>query len=459
MKLYEGSLFVLLGHNGAGKSTTVSMLTGLYPPTSGDASMYGLSVVHQMSLIQRQMGVCPQHDVLYEKLTVREHIELYQALKGIDFRADQAKADVSALLQKVGLKEKADAFTDALSGGMKRKLSVAIALINAPKVVFLDEPTSGMDPHSRRAIWSLLEQEKRNRVVVLTTHFMDEADILGDRIAIMSAGRLRVLGSSLFLKSRFGIGYTLTIDLTSATTRGAVVDVVRKHVAAAEMISEAGSELSMRLPLAATPSFPALFVALDDAIAAAALGVAAYGVSVTSLEEVFIRLAGDSHEHSTAEASAEETPVAAKALAELESSTESLASLGADTGVRTRTLSQLHMDKSGMQGTGYVAPAEVHGRSPASPYAALEVAPYADKASRGGGHASADTRTQIAALVAKRVSMARRDPAFTRMQVPDTTAVSYCSFCVRADSSLCVCAGGAFSNGAFLGCVRFTQCT
>jgi ABC-type branched-subunit amino acid transport system ATPase component len=142
---YDSSIFCLLGHNGAGKTTTISMLTGLIPPTSGDATVFGHSIAEDMGSIRRLLGVCPQHDVLFPQLTVRQHLVLFSALKGVP--AADVAAEVQAKINLVGLTEKDGTQSRALSGGQRRKLSVAIALLgSSSKAVFLDEPTSGMDP-------------------------------------------------------------------------------------------------------------------------------------------------------------------------------------------------------------------------------------------------------------------------------------------------------------------------
>jgi ABC-type multidrug transport system ATPase subunit len=291
---YTGQVFALLGHNGAGKSTTVSMLTGLYPPTSGDATLYGQSISQELSSVQRMIGVCPQHDILFPLLTVREHLKLYGTIMGVS--GAQLPSLIQQYVDEVGLNDKIDQPSSSLSGGMKRKLSVAIALIGDPRVAFLDEPTSGMDPHSRRSVWTLLEKEKAGRIIVLTTHYMDEADLLGDRIAIMNKGKLRVLGSSLFLKTKFGIGYTLTLamaagkDASSEEYENALMTTIKKHVAKADLVSAAGTEMNLTLPLEASRHFATLFQELEDR--KDELAIQEYGVSVTSLEEVFLRLAG-----------------------------------------------------------------------------------------------------------------------------------------------------------------------
>jgi len=342
LTMYEGQITCLLGHNGAGKTTTISMLTGLYSPTSGDAFLHGYSIRHQMSSIRRHLGICPQHNVLFDTLTVREHLELLAVLKGTP--AALISRAVEDKIAEVGLSAKSDTYSAALSGGMKRKLSVGMALIGDSKVVFLDEPTSGMDPYSRRSTWDLLKRAKVGRVIVLTTHFMDEADLLGDRIAILANGVLRACGSSLFLKNQFGIGYSLTLvykrnvkpplspgagiqqqvqqENGSAVAReGAggssplhepllagergehvpaspvqvawsqerVLSFIRSFVPSAQALSQAAGEISFQLPLSSVSNFAALFDALEER--KDDMGVANYGVSMTRLEEVFLRLA------------------------------------------------------------------------------------------------------------------------------------------------------------------------
>ncbi|KAF0694082.1 hypothetical protein As57867_014957, partial [Aphanomyces stellatus] len=189
MTMYKNQITCLLGHNGAGKTTLISMLTGMIPASSGDATVNGLSLNGDLNEIRRSLGMCPQHDVLYTELTVQEHLMFYGKIKGYTGKA--LELEVEQKIVEVGLTEKRHVYSNELSGGMKRKLSLAIALLGDSKIVFLDEPTSGMDPYSRRSSWEIIMNNRYNRIVVLTTHFMDEADILGDRIAIMAEGELR----------------------------------------------------------------------------------------------------------------------------------------------------------------------------------------------------------------------------------------------------------------------------
>ncbi|EDO32070.1 predicted protein, partial [Nematostella vectensis] len=178
MDIYEGQITALLGHNGAGKSTLIGALTGMIQPSSGTALIYGkdISRFGDLAELRRNIGVCPQQDVIFEFLTVKEHLEFYFKLKtGGD---SQQNNGADAILKEIGLQEKKDDIAKNLSGGQKRKLSVGISLVGDPKVLFLDEPTSGMDPHSRREMWKLLQGQCKEKCVLLTTHFMDEADIL-----------------------------------------------------------------------------------------------------------------------------------------------------------------------------------------------------------------------------------------------------------------------------------------
>jgi len=214
LKLYENQITCLLGHNGAGKSSTISVLTGLYAPTSGDCSVYGSSISEELDFARESMGICPQHDVLFQELTVLEHLQFFKAIKGFD----PSMEEMVNIARDVGLESKLNAMSGTLTGGMKRKLSVAIAFCGNPKFVLLDEPTSGMDPLSRRSLWDLLRKKKKDSVILLTTHYMEEAEILADRIAVMKYGQLQCVGTSLFLKRRFGMGYKLRVLMDSTIT-------------------------------------------------------------------------------------------------------------------------------------------------------------------------------------------------------------------------------------------------
>ncbi|GLD96661.1 hypothetical protein PINS_up005344 [Pythium insidiosum] len=296
LTFYSGQITALLGHNGAGKTTTISMLTGLIAPTSGDATLYGRSIRNDFNELRQIMGICPQHDVLFNDMTVEEHLRLFGTMKRVP--PHKLQAEVDKMIQEVGLTEKRRVLSKNLSGGQKRKLSVAIAFIGDSKLVFLDEPTSGMDPYSRRFTWNLLQRNREDRVIVLTTHFMDEADILGDRIAIMADGQLCCAGSSLFLKNRYGAGYNLTLIKSPGCDVEAVSRFLRKYVSDSKCLSSYGSEIVFQLPSHASSLFPPLLESLDANMRS--LGIQQYGISVTTLEEVFLRIARDRDEGSLA---------------------------------------------------------------------------------------------------------------------------------------------------------------
>ncbi|MBN3299367.1 ABCA2 protein, partial [Amia calva] len=209
LNLHEGQVISFLGHNGAGKTTTMSILTGLFPPTSGSATIYGHDIRTEMDQIRQNLGMCPQHNVLFDRLSVEEHLWLYSRLKGM--AEDDIRKEMDKMIEDLELSNKRHSLVQTLSGGMKRKLSVAIAFVGGSRAVILDEPTAGVDPYARRAIWDLILKYKQGRTILLSTHHMDEADLLGDRIAILSHGKLKCCGSPLFLKSTYGDGYKLTL--------------------------------------------------------------------------------------------------------------------------------------------------------------------------------------------------------------------------------------------------------
>ncbi|XP_045030700.1 ABC-type organic anion transporter ABCA8 [Daphnia magna] len=294
LDVYEGQITAILGHNGAGKTTLFNMLTGMTSPTKGSAFLYGydLSDSNQLEEIRRMTGICPQHDVLFDLLTPVEHLAFYAKIRGV--REDLMNNEVEKALKDIDLTSKRNTPAGKLSGGQKRKLSIGIALIGDPKIVFLDEPTAGVDPYSRRHLWSLLQQRKANKVILLTTHFMDEADLLADRKAIVSKGKLRCMGSSLFLKNRFGVGYHLTFVLNdSFRDTDAVRKLVESYVETAKFNRHYGRELSYVLPRQYVASFPPLFSKLESLVnsgEANEMGFNSYGVSMTTLEEVFLKL-------------------------------------------------------------------------------------------------------------------------------------------------------------------------
>ncbi|XP_026873152.2 phospholipid-transporting ATPase ABCA1 isoform X2 [Electrophorus electricus] len=328
LNFYEGQITSFLGHNGAGKTTTMSILTGLFPPTAGTVYIKGMDIRTDMNAIRRTLGVCPQHNILFDILTVEEHVWFYGRMKGMS--SIEVKEEMTSLLEDVGLLHKRHEQTRNLSGGMQRKLSVAIAFIGGSKVVVLDEPTAGVDPYSRRGIWDLLLKYRKERTIILSTHYMDEADLLGDRIAIISQGRLCCCGSPLFLKARLGMGYYLTAvkESQSRTPNGAsaaklmatlrptpmkdnvssmsgdtgvgsevndsdtigLIALAQYYVPGARLVEDVGGEVVVNFPHAASQDGTlTLFLAELDR-RQAELGIVSYGLSDTTLEEIFLKV-------------------------------------------------------------------------------------------------------------------------------------------------------------------------
>ncbi|XP_068455300.1 retinal-specific phospholipid-transporting ATPase ABCA4-like isoform X1 [Clinocottus analis] len=333
INFYEGQITSFLGHNGAGKTTTLSILTGLFPPTSGTAYITGCDIRTDMDTIRSSLGMCPQYNILFNHLTVEEHILFYSLLKG---RAqEEAEREVEDMLVDLALPHKRDDEAQNLSGGMQRKLSVAMAFVGGSKVVILDEPTSGVDPYSRRSIWDLLLKYRDGRTVILSTHHMDEADLLSDRIAIISKGQLHCSGSPLFLKNCFGVGFYLTLvrrmkdlkkkendcDCASDCSCSCsictkykdqsqnpefqhldrvldgdvdnITSLIHHHVPEAKLIEMIGQELTYLLPNKGFKhrAYASLFRELEETLAD--MGLSSFGISDTSLEEIFIKVTAD----------------------------------------------------------------------------------------------------------------------------------------------------------------------
>ena len=206
-ELFKNEIFCLLGHNGAGKTTLIKMISGAEDPDAGDIFLNNISVVTNKNYLFRNIGLCQQEDIFFDYLTVYEHLKYMMEIKGI--KSDQQQ--ISTLINKIGLVEKQGAICKTLSGGEKRKLCVALALIGNSELVLLDEPTSGMDIMSKRALWDFLKEFKNEKIIILTTHSLDEAEYLGDRIGIMTNGQYICSGTSSYLKSKYPCGFNLNL--------------------------------------------------------------------------------------------------------------------------------------------------------------------------------------------------------------------------------------------------------
>ena len=202
LSIEQGELFSLLGVNGAGKTTTIKMLSCLTKPTSGDAVLLGKSIVKESAAVQEIIAVSPQETAVAPNLTVKENLELMAGVHG--FSREKAKARVAALIGEFGLDEITNKKAGKLSGGWQRRLSIAMALICEPKILFLDEPTLGLDILARSELWDTIRSLKGKITIILTTHYLEEAEALSDRVAIMKSGKLLLVGTADEIKAKAG---------------------------------------------------------------------------------------------------------------------------------------------------------------------------------------------------------------------------------------------------------------
>jgi len=226
LEIKKGELFSLLGPNGAGKTTTIRMLCCLLKPTKGTASILGHDIVRVPFAVKKLIGVSPQDTILSERLNCWENLALIGKVHGLS--SNEVKRRSEELLETMGLMERAKDRVRKFSGGMKRRLSIAMALVSNPQVLFLDEPTLGLDPQARRAIWEYIAGLKGKKTILLTTHYMEEADSLSDRIGIIDEGRVVALGTSQELKTNL-IEMRSMVVSTENLTAEVITDLQSKY--------------------------------------------------------------------------------------------------------------------------------------------------------------------------------------------------------------------------------------
>ncbi|XP_053563210.1 cholesterol transporter ABCA5 isoform X2 [Bombina bombina] len=285
--MYEGQITALLGHSSTGKTTLLNILSGLCPPSNGIATIYGHRVtdMDEIQELRKVMGTCQQTDINFDVLTVEENLSIFASLRGIDNKTKEQ--EINKILYDLDMHAVKHNQVSKLSVGQKRKLSVAIAILGDPKVLLLDEPTAGMDSCSRYTVWNLLRNRKSNHVIVFSTHIMEEADILADRKAVISQGTLKCVGSSLFLKSKLGVGYCLSMDIETLCDVSRLTELIRTHIPGVCLTQQRETSVLYSLPLRDMDKFPGLFSALESNTD---LGVITYGVSMTTLADVFFKL-------------------------------------------------------------------------------------------------------------------------------------------------------------------------
>ena len=281
----EGEIFSLLGPNGAGKTTTISVLSTLYAPSSGDARIGGYSVTKDPMQVRGLIGVVPQDLALYDDLTARENLNFWGQMYGLSGRA--LKTRVAEVLEQIGLSDKADKRVKTYSGGMKRRVNIGVGLLHKPKLLFMDEPTVGIDPQSRRAILdSVKELNRQGMTVLYTTHYMEEAEELSQRVGIIDHGELIALGTQAELTHQVGESDTLILHTDEGQNLDALLAALRAipSVLRADL-SERG--VSVIAPEAEDVLSPAILKASE-------LGIKVRSVDIRepNLEAVFLQLTG-----------------------------------------------------------------------------------------------------------------------------------------------------------------------
>ncbi|EGR31530.1 hypothetical protein IMG5_107500 [Ichthyophthirius multifiliis] len=281
----KGQIFGLLGPNGAGKTTLISMLTGIINPTSGTAYIAGKNIINEKEKVHKYIGVCPQFDLLWGDLTIKEHLLFYARLKGITKKEE--KEEVEKVIKKLNLQEFQDFQSKQLSGGMKRRLSVAISLVGKSQIVFLDEPSTGLDPINRRYLWDIILKCQGECGIVLTTHSMEEADVLCNKIAIITKGTLRCIGNQIRLKNLYGQGYRLYINcLKNQICQQNISHLINDIVPKAVKLSEFNNKYIFQVPQQYNKIICDLFYLIEKQ--KQYYQISDWGISLSSLEDVFM---------------------------------------------------------------------------------------------------------------------------------------------------------------------------
>jgi ABC-2 type transport system ATP-binding protein len=285
LKIKKGEVFGFLGPNGAGKTTSISMIVGLLRPTSGQILIDGQDI---NKVDKSKIGICPQDIVLWDSLTCQESLKFMGEMYEVP--EDILKKRVERLLNDLMLTEKADTIVSNLSGGMKRRLNLAMALIHSPEIVVLDEPSEGLDPQSRRVLWNFIRslRDKEGKTVILTTHLMDEADSLSDRIAIIDHGKLLRLDTPHNLKREIGEGDVVYMHLSDPDKNSEVINVL-KNLDIIDSVTEVEGKINVRT-LNAVGKLPEIMAELQNID----VEVEDLFLRPNTLEDVFIELTGTS---------------------------------------------------------------------------------------------------------------------------------------------------------------------
>ncbi|XP_051164051.1 phospholipid-transporting ATPase ABCA3-like [Leptopilina boulardi] len=289
--LYEGEITALLGHNGAGKTTMMSILTGLLSPTEGTVLIKGKNIANEMDKIVTDLGLCPQEDILFPDLNVFEQLEFFCMLKSKNKSRANIKNEVDSLMKSLKIFEKRNELPPKLSGGQKRRVCLGMSIIGDASTLILDEPTSGMDPESRREVWDILLKMRGEKTILISTHNMEEADILSDRTAIIELGKLKSYGTPLFLKKYYGEG---NMEVTLSTEEEYDIDEIKNQLPEeSRLINTDAGKMVFSVPF--TNRLPDVLDRIEQE--KENLGINGISVSLITLEQVFLRATKEDNEN------------------------------------------------------------------------------------------------------------------------------------------------------------------
>lgn len=293
----KGEMFALLGPNGAGKTTTVEIINTILKPTSGTVTLLGMDVTQKKYDIIPRIGVLPQGFSSFDRITVRETLEYYSRLFGC------RKTDIKGLISLVNLNHKADEQYRKLSGGLKQRLGIAVALVNDPEIIFLDEPTTGLDPRARRKVWEILmDLKKKGKTVFLTTHYMEEAEVLADTVAIIAKGRITAMGSPGELIENNVNYFTMTLTSVDENMNENLVRIIRDMGFDPVPDTRDDTHGSLKILLEHTDDLRRILNAVNEGKAS----FISLDIRKPNLEEVFLKLTDEPFRHSLS--SRKETP-------------------------------------------------------------------------------------------------------------------------------------------------------
>ena len=293
--LFPSEIFCLLGHNGAGKTTLIKIISGMEKPDNGDVALFGNSILKNKEFLYRNIGVCNQDNNFFDYLTVYEHLKYFSEIKqNCRFLNQEGITEIKNLIEKLGLEEKKNSLSKTLSGGQKRKLCIALALSGNSRLVLLDEPTSGMDVLAKRELWNFFKSYKSDKIIILTTHSLEEAEYLGDRIGIMLDGLFVCSGTGSYLKNNYPCGYNINFLMkNNYANRSELLDELKEIDGSGVIKVSSKNLLSINFMSMVEEKINAIFDKIEKGKFKEKYRIVNYTISSTSLEDVFLKLNND----------------------------------------------------------------------------------------------------------------------------------------------------------------------